>query len=176
MGTHEHKHEHEREHAHEHHHEHGQDQEPDVQELIRDIISAMSSKGWRITDQRKSLAALFAESPGYLSPKDVYDYMRTSYPGVSFDTIYRNLRLLSEMGVLEQIYLNDGLKFRARCRSHHHHHLICLSCEKTIPFEFCPMKHMPNLPRDFRIVNHRFDILGYCQDCSPSGEAMAEGN
>lgn len=149
-------HEHEQEHVHEH----------EVQEMMQEIVKAMSAKGWRITDQRKSLAALFAESPGYLSPKDVYEYMRVSYPGVSFDTVYRNLRLLSEMGVLEQIYLNDGLKFRARCRSHHHHHLICLQCEKTVPFEFCPMKHMAGVPQDFRIVNHRFDILGYCSECS----------
>ncbi|WP_281887398.1 Fur family transcriptional regulator [Paenibacillus sp. YYML68] len=140
--------------------------EHNVQETIEAIVAAMSMKGWRITDQRKTLAALFAKTHGYLSPKDVYEYMKSSYPGVSFDTVYRNIRLLSEMGVLEQIYLKDGLKFRARCHSHHHHHLICMSCEKTVPFEFCPMKHMPNLPDNFQVVNHRFDILGYCNQCS----------
>ncbi|MCZ8515955.1 Fur family transcriptional regulator [Paenibacillus filicis] len=142
--------------------------EHNVEETIQEIISAMSSKGWRITDQRKSLATLFAESSGYLSPKDVYEYMRQQYPGVSFDTVYRNLRLLSDMGVLEQIYLNDGLKFRARCRTHHHHHLICLQCEKTVPFEFCPMKALPECPSDFEIVNHRFEVFGYCKDCAPN--------
>ncbi|CAG7628630.1 Fur family transcriptional regulator [Paenibacillus allorhizosphaerae] len=141
--------------------------EHDVQSTIDDIVRAMSAKGWRITDQRKSLAALFAEASGYLSPKDVYDYMRQKYPGVSFDTVYRNLRLLSEMGVLEQIYLNDGLKFRARCQSHHHHHLICLGCEKTVPFEFCPMKHVAGLPGNFQIATHRFEVFGYCPDCTP---------
>ncbi|MEC0211894.1 Fur family transcriptional regulator [Paenibacillus ehimensis] len=148
--------------------------EHEVQSTVQDILKAMSAKGWRITDQRKSLAALFAESTGYLSPKDVYDYMKQPYPGVSFDTVYRNLRLLSEMGVLEQIYLNDGLKFRARCQSHHHHHLICMNCEKTVPFEFCPMKQIDNLPSDFQIVNHRFEILGYCGDCAPA-EAREAG-
>jgi Fur family zinc uptake transcriptional regulator len=138
----------------------------DKQELVKEIIAAMANKGWRITDQRRSLAALFAESTGYLSPKDVYEYMRQKYPGVSFDTVYRNLRLLSEMGVLEQFYLNDGVKFRARCHSRHHHHLICMNCEKTVSFEFCPMKQVPNLPENFQIVNHRFEIFGYCSECS----------
>ncbi|AEI41615.1 Fur family transcriptional regulator [Paenibacillus mucilaginosus] len=151
-------------------HEHAHE----VQSTIDEIVGAMSSKGWRITDQRKSLAALFAGSEGYQSPKDVYEHMRQKYPGVSFDTVYRNLRLLSEMGVLEQIYLNDGLKFRARCQTHHHHHLICLRCEKTIPFEFCPMKQVPGLPDDFQIVNHRFEVLGYCGDCSQSAGAPSE--
>jgi Fur family zinc uptake transcriptional regulator len=138
------------------------------QETVQEMVRAMSEKGWRITDQRKSLATLFAQEEGYLSPKDVYESMRIKYPGVSFDTVYRNLRLLNEMGVLEQFYLNDGIKFKARCQSHHHHHMICLLCEKTVTFEFCPMKHVPSLPQDFQIVNHRFDIFGYCADCTPS--------
>ncbi|WP_248925718.1 Fur family transcriptional regulator [Paenibacillus hamazuiensis] len=139
----------------------------ETQDTIKEIIAAMANKGWRITDQRRSLATLFAEATGYLSPKDVYEYMRQKYPGVSFDTVYRNLRLLSEMGVLEQFYLNEGVKFRARCHSHHHHHLICLQCEKTVSFEFCPMKDVPHLPENFQVVNHRFEIFGYCSDCSP---------
>jgi Fur family zinc uptake transcriptional regulator len=142
-----------------------------VQDDVQEMVKAMADKGWRITDQRKSLATLFAEAPGYLSPKDVYESMRQKYPGVSFDTVYRNLRLLSEMGVLEQFYLNDVLKFRARCQSHHHHHMICLQCEKTIPFEFCPMKQVPGLPGDFQIVNHRFEVFGYCADCAEQHNA-----
>ncbi|MEW9697789.1 Fur family transcriptional regulator [Paenibacillus sp. SI8] len=129
------------------------------------MLKMMAGQGWRITEQRRSLAALFAESDSYLSPKDVYEYMKQKYPGVSFDTVYRNLRLLSEMGVLEQFHLADGLKFKASCQSHHHHHMICVSCEKTVTFEFCPMKHVNDLPESFDIQSHRFEIFGYCSDC-----------
>lgn len=135
-------------------------------ETIEQIIRAMSLKGWRITEQRRTLAKLFADAEGYLSPKDVYDAMRTTYPGVSFDTIYRNLRLLSDMGVLEQVYLNDGLKFRASCLAHHHHHLICVQCEKTVPIDFCPMPDPATLPGGYEILHHRFDIFGYCPECA----------
>ena len=75
---------------------------------IDNMLKAMSEQGWRITEQRRSLATLFAESGNYLSPKDVYEHMKMKYPGISFDTVYRNLRLLSEMGVLEQFHLADG--------------------------------------------------------------------
>lgn len=132
---------------------------------MNEIIHAMSNKGWRITEQRKCLAALFANAEGYLSPKDVYDHMKDEYPGVSFDTIYRNLRLLCEMGVLEQFYLSEGLKFRARCLSDHHHHIICLGCEKTYTFDFCPMPQVTGLPEQFKVRNHRFEIFGFCSSC-----------
>ncbi|WP_409343152.1 Fur family transcriptional regulator [Paenibacillus sp. MBLB4367] len=137
-------------------------------QTVHEILQSMVKKGWRITEQRRTLATLFAHADGYLSPRDVYDHMTKKYPGMSFDTVYRNLRLLSEMGVLEQFYLNDGLKFKARCQSHHHHHLICLSCEKTYTFEFCPMPSVPELPASFDIVSHRFEIFGYCSDCKQS--------
>lgn len=133
------------------------------------IIEAMSGQGLRITDQRKTLARLFAESEGYLSPKDVYEYMGKSYSGLSFDTVYRNLRVMQELGVLEQVIFEDGVKFKASCSSgHHHHHLICLNCQKTLPIEFCPM-NLTDTPDQFQVVEHKFEIFGYCRECQTEG-------
>ncbi|MFD0869072.1 Zinc-specific metallo-regulatory protein [Chlamydia abortus] len=135
-------------------------------QTVQTMLDAMSKKGWRITDQRRRLAELFSTTDEYLSPKDVYEYMRQKYPSVSFDTIYRNLRLLSEMGILEQFYfLDSGLKFKANCSTHHHHHLICVNCEKTVTFDYCPMWHVSGLPEQFDILNHRFEIYGICNEC-----------
>jgi len=133
---------------------------------IQDMITIMSRSGWRITDQRRTLAKIFADADGFLSPKDVYDQMKGKYPGVSFDTVYRNLRMLSEMGALEQFYfMEGGLKFKGSCISHHHHHLICMNCEKTVTFDYCPMEFSIELPQSFKIVNHRFEIYGICEEC-----------
>jgi Fur family zinc uptake transcriptional regulator len=143
---------------------------------MQQIIQAMIVKGWRITEQRKSMAKIFAEADGYLSPKDVYEFMRIKYPGVSFDTVYRNLRLLSEMGVLEQFYFNEGLKFRASCLKHHHHHLICISCEKTLTFDYCPMHFISTIPGNYQILNHRFEVFGTCPDCAANNQEKIPTN
>ncbi|GAS82822.1 transcriptional repressor [Paenibacillus amylolyticus] len=135
------------------------------------IISTMSSQGLRITDQRKTLARLFAESPGYLTPKDVYEYMGKTYSGLSFDTVYRNLRVMQELGVLEQVIFEDGVKFRAHCsEDHHHHHMICLKCQKTYPIVFCPMQ-LADAPEQFQVVDHKFEVFGYCKDCAEHAPA-----
>lgn len=129
------------------------------------IIEIMAEQGLRITDQRKTLARLFAEAPGYLSAKDVYDYMGQKYKGLSFDTVYRNLRVMQELGVLEQIVFEEGVKFKLHCsEDHHHHHMICLQCEKTYPITFCPMQ-LTESPDDFQVVKHKFEVFGYCKDC-----------
>ncbi|MFC5451918.1 Fur family transcriptional regulator [Paenibacillus aestuarii] len=139
---------------------------------VEQMIAVMSRHGWRITDQRRLLAEIFAKTEGYLSPKFVYDQMAVHYPSVSFDTVYRNLRLLSEMGALEQFYfMEGGLKFRMSCVDHHHHHLICMNCEKTLTFEYCPMDHALQLPGNFKIVNHRFEVYGVCDECQETAAA-----
>lgn len=133
---------------------------------VEEMIGIMMKNGWRITEQRRMLAVIFAKSDGYLSPKYVYDQMAIPYPSVSFDTVYRNLRLLSDMGALEQFYFIDGgLKFRSTCLDHHHHHLICTQCEKTLTFDYCPMEAAVPLPGKFKITSHRFEIYGICDDC-----------
>ncbi|MDF2814845.1 MAG: Fur family transcriptional regulator [Paenibacillus sp.] len=133
------------------------------------IIQLMSSRGLRITDQRKTLAKLFAESEGYLTPKDVYDAMGQQYSGLSFDTVYRNLRVMNDMGIVEQFVFEDGVKFRSHCdEHHHHHHLFCLNCEKTIPIVYCPMTRIEGVPNDFEVVRHKFEIYGYCNTCKDS--------
>ncbi|UKS25175.1 transcriptional repressor [Paenibacillus sp. HWE-109] len=133
---------------------------------VKEMIEIMVRGGWRITEQRRTLAEIFAKSEGYLSPKYVYDQMALSYPSVSFDTVYRNLRLLSDMGALEQFYFMDGgLKFRASCLNHHHHHLICTNCEKTLTFDYCPMDQGIKLPGKFKLTSHRFEIYGICEEC-----------
>lgn len=131
-----------------------------------EIVQRMSDQGLRITEQRKTLAQLFVDQDRYLTPTDVYEQMGKHYPGLSFDTVYRNLRLLHEMNILEQFMFEDGMKFRVRCREEeHHHHLICLDCEKTLPIVFCPMDHALDVPADFEIVQHKFEIYGYCDAC-----------
>lgn len=129
------------------------------------IIEKMIEQGLRITDQRRTLAKLFADTGGYLSPRDVYEFMGKRYSGLSFDTVYRNLRVMFGLGVLEQVTFADGVKFRVACsEGNHHHHMICLQCEQTYPIYFCPMLQT-NTPEKFKVVQHKFEVFGYCKAC-----------
>ncbi|WP_168119465.1 Fur family transcriptional regulator [Paenibacillus sp. HB172176] len=140
---------------------------------VEEIIARLSSQGLRVTDQRKTLAKLFVQEQGYLSPKDVYEYMGKIYSGLSFDTVYRNLRVMEELGVLEQIMFEDGVKFKLHCREEqHHHHLICLQCGKTYPIKHCPMDQTA-VPQQFKVVKHKFEVFGYCASCVREEEADA---
>jgi len=143
---------------------------------VERIVRLMSESGLRITEQRRTLARLFADAPGYLTPKDVYEQMHRSYPGLSFDTVYRNLRVLLELGIIEQVMFEEGVKFKLSCEEpHHHHHMICLQCEKTLPIRSCPMP-ATDVPSGFKVVKHKFEIYGYCPDCQDQTAGLAAGS
>jgi len=96
---------------------------------------------------------------------EVYEDMVKKFPGVSYNTIYRNLSQFFDIGILEQFHFPDGVKFRACDLSSHHHHAICLQCKKTFSLKFCPVDNPLGLPDSFQITDHNFEIYGYCEDC-----------
>lgn len=130
------------------------------------IIDAMANHGMRITEQRKTLAKLFADTQKSLSAKEIYEHMEKKYSGLSFDTVYRNVRTLHELGIIEQFQLDDGVRFKLRCTSGtHHHHLICLECETTVSIDYCPLDELQQWPDSFQVVQHKFELYGYCKNC-----------
>lgn len=140
-------------------------QERDVELLVQ----SMSKHGLRITDQRKTIAQIFANANGFLTAKDIFLQMVAKYDGLSFDTVYRNLKLLDEAGVIERFQIEDSNKYRVACFGHqHHHHMICLTCMRVFPLESCPMDNF-QAPDHFRIVKHKFEIYGYCDTCQQRG-------
>jgi len=128
------------------------------------IVQAMLAKGLRITGQRRTLANIFARSEDFLSSKEVYRSMSREHWGLSHDTVYRNLRMLHDIGVLEQFHFENGIKFRFGFSDQHEHRLICLNCSRVILLAYCPLREM-ELPQSFQIVRHRFDTYGYCVNC-----------
>lgn len=134
------------------------------------LLNTMAERGLRITRQRRTLAELFVNTDGYLFPKEIYHHMEERYPGLSYDTVYRNLKLMKELALIEQFNFEDGLTFRLHCQTDdHHHHFICMSCEQIVPLLFCPLDAVePSIPQQLQVVSHKFEVHGYCKDCQTS--------
>lgn len=129
-------------------------------------LTRLQSSSLKVTPKRIEMFAFLAAEERYVSAKDVLDYMRAKHPTMSFDTVYRNLKSFAEEGLLEATELNGEKAFRVTCGSnHHHHHLICRGCGKTKLLELCPMRFIETLDSDFEVVDHKFEIYGYCKQC-----------
>ncbi|MFD1039677.1 Fur family transcriptional regulator [Virgibacillus byunsanensis] len=132
---------------------------------LNDAIKKLTDHGYKTTGKRKDILTYFAESDGYRTAKDLLQHLEATYEGISIDTVYRNLHLYDEIGILETTELNGEKHFRINCTHHHHHHFICKDCGKTKEISVCPMDEVESSLANYVIEDHKFEIYGLCPRC-----------
>jgi Fur family ferric uptake transcriptional regulator len=90
---------------------------------------------------------------------------------VGFDraTLFRNLKALEEAGVLSVSDFGRGASYyRLLTSEKHQHHILCVSCERMEPLDFCvisPMVEKANR-QGFRVLSHHLELTGLCPKCA----------
>ncbi|QKS70891.1 transcriptional repressor [Paenalkalicoccus suaedae] len=132
---------------------------------VEQAMDKLKSEGYKYTDKRFDMLTLFSDEGRYLAAKDVLESLQVKYDGMSFDTIYRNLSVFTDLGILEATELDGEKRFRFSCDTNdHHHHLICLECGKTKHIHHCPMEAAVS-EQGFQVTGHKFEVYGYCEQC-----------
>jgi len=132
---------------------------------VSEAVNLLKDKGYKTTGKRKAILNFFEASDGYRTAKDLIQHLESRYKTISPDTIYRNLHLYDEMGILETTELNGEKHFRMSCAEHHHHHFICSRCGKTKEIDICPMEEVQQSLSNYAIDGHKFEIYGLCPMC-----------
>ncbi|MBN2076948.1 MAG: transcriptional repressor [Dehalococcoidales bacterium] len=128
----------------------------------------LSEAGLRSTSQRQSILDIIRRGQGHLDADEVYRRARKKQPRLSLSTVYRTLQTLKELGLIEEVHLDETHHHYEIKASNEHHHLICLGCGKVVEFE-CPMsvqmKEEVGKEKEFEIVNIEVRMTGYCPEC-----------
>ena len=126
----------------------------------------LKDNGYKKTDKRELILNMFSETTKYLTARDLLAVLKPQFPGMSFDTIYRNLATFVELGILEETELNGERNFRMHCESdHHHHHFICRDCGDVKELSLCPMDLLVENLSGYSVEGHKFEIYGKCPSC-----------
>jgi Fe2+ or Zn2+ uptake regulation protein len=99
----------------------------------------------------------------------VYEQVRREIPNISLGTVYRNLKLLKQEGLILEIEL-VGMLTRFDGNTQYHHHFICEQCGRVFDVESDEAMERAMGDRvaqrmGFRITQHRCEFRGLCKDC-----------
>ncbi|AMB98519.1 Fur family transcriptional regulator [Aerococcus urinaehominis] len=142
-------------------------------DFVQEAMTQLKEAGYKYTQRRADLLAVFAgeDHDRAFTAHQVQEAIADKYPNMSFDTIYRNLKLFADHHLLEETDLNGEMIFTRHCSPHlGHHHFICTNCGKTIPIHHCPMDIFVDQLPGCKIQGHRFEIQGLCPDCNPENQ------
>lgn len=136
----------------------------------------LRSKGYKITRQREAILEVFAvEDSHLLTAQELFEKIQENQAGTNFSTVYRNLELLLQEGIIRKVELNrEAAYYELHDDKGHHHHLVCNRCGSIQTTDFCPLDRLKS-EDGFIPVEHRFEIYGYCRDCVNSQDLKGKG-
>ena len=135
---------------------------------LNKCLETLREKGYKITPQRRAVLEAFGSGEQFCSVQQVLEIVREKQPDVSLDTIYRNLTLLRDLGIVHEIVRPTGNVYEIIAEGHHHHHLICTECGKMECIDICPMNKIYEeeaASRGFLVTGHVFEFYGLCWSC-----------
>jgi Fur family ferric uptake transcriptional regulator len=121
----------------------------------------------RKTPQREIIREILNEKNIHPTADEVFRIVRERLPRISLGTIYRNLELMSEQGLIK-VTGQGGIQRRYEGNMKEHYHLKCVSCGRledapveTISFPDDSLREKS----DFKILGHNLEFLGLCPEC-----------
>jgi Fur family transcriptional regulator, ferric uptake regulator len=141
-----------------------------LQEAVSRLLHAHSQ---RLTPVREGVVDILSRAPGPLTIPEIL----AARNGLAQSSVYRNLVVLEEAGIVHRMMTRDGLARYELSEdlTEHHHHLVCSQCGRVEDLPATPaLERSVATAIDeaarragFRTQHHRLDLVGVCSKCEP---------
>jgi Fur family transcriptional regulator, peroxide stress response regulator len=123
--------------------------------------------GLAATHQRQVIYEAVVAMPGHYSPESIFAEVRRRTPSISLATVYKNLRLFVEHGLLREVSPHASTLL-VEGNLEPHHHLVCTRCKavQDIEGDFIDYKKLSrHAPRGFDLTQPLVEVFGLCRRC-----------
>ena len=127
----------------------------------------------KLTKKRKGIMNVLETAKTPLSPAEIFLQIKQFLPKANLTTVYRNLELLEQKGLVKQFSFNkSSFYYELVSGRPHHHHLICTRCGRVEDSRILNEEFIDEVVKSskFKIEDHRFEFFGLCRPCQ--GEAL----
>jgi Fur family ferric uptake transcriptional regulator len=127
------------------------------------IISRCEAKGLRMTEQRRTIAAVLEESKDHPDVEELYARASARDSAISLATVYRTVKLFEEAGILDKLEFGDGRARYEDAERDHHDHLIDINSGEVIEFMDPDIEKLQEKIAEklgFRLMGHKLELYG----------------
>lgn len=131
------------------------------------MINARTSKKRR-SKQREAILRILQSTDIHPTAGWIYDQVRKLIPNISLGTVYRNLNLLKEEGLIKEVNIQGVTSSRYDANLEPHNHFICLVCDSVydLPISGEEINVEAFLEgKNFKVKFVKLDIFGICDKC-----------
>jgi Fe2+/Zn2+ uptake regulation proteins len=131
------------------------------------IASIFKEKKLKLTPQRLAVYNYLINTTSHPSADVIYTDIHIQYPTMSLATVYKALKTLVDVGLIQEINVGEG-NFRYDGNASPHPHLQCLGCGRVDDFKDLTLNNLNSLAgehTDYQIVSNKVYFYGYCTNC-----------
>lgn len=134
---------------------------------IQEAMATLKGSGVRITPQRHAILEYLLQSMSHPTADEIYKALEGKFPNMSVATVYNNLRVFKEVGLVRELTYGDSSS-RFDCDISDHYHVICEDCGKIVDFHYPGLDEVETLSEHvtgFEVRSHRMEVYGTCPEC-----------
>jgi len=134
---------------------------------VEHAVDQLKSGGIRMTPQRYAILEYLMESYSHPTADDIFRALSPQYPSLSVATVYNNLKVFLDAGLVRELtYGDDSSRFDADMSDHYH--VNCTKCGMIVDLDHHPVKEVEQAAAaltGFNVLGHRLEIYGLCPTC-----------
>ncbi|WPP40733.1 Fur family transcriptional regulator [Paenibacillus hunanensis] len=134
---------------------------------VEHALEQLKTSGVRITPQRHAILTYLMDSMEHPTADEIYRSLASQFPSMSVATVYNNLKMLTEAGMVRELtYGDSSSRFDANVSEHYH--IICQQCGKIEDFHYPALTHIEDQAArhtGYQIAGHRMELYGICKQC-----------
>lgn len=121
----------------------------------------------RMTHQREIILEELRKVKCHPTADELYGMIKTRLPRISLATVYRNLELMADDGMIRKLeYAGKQKRFDGDTRNHHH--IRCVECGRLDDIFVSPVEGVDDCIVDsggYSVLGHRLEFFGICSEC-----------
>ncbi|MGE7999113.1 peroxide-responsive transcriptional repressor PerR [Lysinibacillus sp. NPDC093190] len=134
---------------------------------LQDALDTLKTTGVRITPQRHAILEYLIQTMAHPTADEIYKALEGKFPNMSVATVYNNLRVFREVGLVKELTFGDASS-RFDFVTNDHYHMICECCGTIVDFHYPGLdeiEHFASQVTGFDVHSHRLEIYGTCPSC-----------